>query len=90
MLNHLLNLFRIGNVQGEGQRRIPEALTQVGDIGKPAGGGGDVIATLQSGLSPDSAEAARGASDKPCLVHIASPYRYQPVDGSGLRVIHVL
>jgi hypothetical protein len=73
LLNHLLHLLGLRHVKGERQRGLTKASLQIGDVGEFASGSSDLIAAFESGFSPDTAEAARGACDEPCFLHIDSP-----------------
>jgi hypothetical protein len=42
---------------------------QVGELLRPAGSGGYAVARLQCGADKRAAEAARGTSDEPDLLH---------------------
>jgi hypothetical protein len=73
LLNHLLHLVGLGHVKSEGKDSVAETFLQIVHVGEFASGGSDLIATFESGFSPYTAEAARGACNEPCFLHIDSP-----------------
>jgi hypothetical protein len=69
LLHGTLYLFRVGYIELKRQGRLTKLLFQVCNVGKPAGRGSDLIATLQSSFGPDTPKAARSTGNQPCLSH---------------------
>ena len=65
----------------------PKTLREVGDVCQFAGGRCNPVTAFESGLGPDAAEPARGASDEPCLLHVDSSVIVGL--GSSLGIAHV-
>src|SRR5579863_7318607 len=86
-MNCLLHLRGICDVERKRQHRVAKTFREIGYVCEFAGGRCNAIAALKSSLSPDAAEPARGAGDKPCLLHFDSSVMVGLF--SGLGIAHV-